>query len=69
MIYRVMFEEFSVLREDNSIEQARAWAKKAFPKSNPTIQREAVTREFCNSCDCSPCVCRTEDRPRRKAIQ
>jgi hypothetical protein len=55
-IYKVLLSNYSILRLDSSVEEARKWAKKAFPKENAVVRREG-SRWFCESCDCSPCVC------------
>jgi hypothetical protein len=55
-IYKVTLSDYSILRLDSSVDEARYWAKQAFPRERPTVRREAM-REFCDSCSCSPCVC------------
>jgi hypothetical protein len=41
-IYRITISKYSFLRIDVSIEEARAWARKAFPKERPVVRREAT---------------------------
>jgi hypothetical protein len=58
MIYDVKTDRFGVIqKEEDSIEQARQWAKTALGIVNPecvTAHRQYVK---CDRCDSQPCAC------------
>lgn len=57
MLYDVDVEGFGViLKEANSIREARSWASSAFPKRNRTVTWHVEYR-LCEKCDSKPCVC------------
>jgi hypothetical protein len=57
-VYRVQFQDYYILRLDESVKAARAWAKRAFPRLNPSVSRDTALMAFCGDCDSYPCVCR-----------
>lgn len=62
--YAVRTERFGVvLREDDGIKQARAWARAALGVTNPKCVN--LHREYtrCGRCDSQPCVCENGSKP------
>jgi hypothetical protein len=47
-------DEYSFLRRDTSIAEARAWAKTAFPRQRIVVRVPPV---FCEACQSAPCCC------------
>jgi hypothetical protein len=65
MTYEVDVEGFGViLKQADSIEEARSWANHAFPRRSRTVKRH---REYklCERCDSRPCCCETRTERRR----
>lgn len=46
----------AIVKTDDNIKAARAWAKKAFPREAVTVSRTWQNR-FCDDCRCAPCCC------------
>lgn len=48
--------QYDVLKTDDNIKAARAWAAKAFPRQTVTVSRAQAYR-FCDDCQSAPCGC------------
>lgn len=55
--YQVWHPEYgAIVKNDDNIKAARAWAKKAFPRVAVTVSRAWQNRR-CDDCQCAPCCC------------
>lgn len=54
--YHVQLPDYDLLREGDSIEEVRRWAKQAFPGKEARVTRDSATR-LCDGCSSRPCVC------------
>lgn len=58
-LYSVNVEGFGVLlKSDDNIRKARAWARKAFPDRATAVSRKSTATKLCTYCGSRPCCCK-----------
>jgi hypothetical protein len=63
-LYRICLSEYHVLKSAGSIEEAKKWAKNAFPRQLARVTRMSTEMKrytrLCQTCDSTPYTCSQE---------